>query len=88
MQSLPLYKPLHRIQTLQQRISLLTTDEGFNLPVPLAAKAHQCAEKLHKPDAITFTVTLIKTFKGCYCSKSKSVQRENVGKVLPAMLVR
>ena len=60
-------KPLHRIQRLQQGISLLTTDEGFNLLVPLAEKAYQCAEKLlkwileNKPNTITFTVTLIVT---------------------------
>ena len=48
--------------------------------MPLAAKARQCAEKLlqwmpeNKPKAVTFAVTLVKSLKGCYCSRSKSVQ--------------
>ena len=58
----------------------MTTDDGFSLPVPLAAKARQCAEKLlkwmpeNKPKAITFAVNLIESLEGCHCSKSKSVQ--------------
>ena len=33
---------------LQQAITVVTTDDGFSLPVPLAAKALQYAEKLLK----------------------------------------
>ena len=56
-------------QRLQQAITVVTTDDGFSLPVPLAAKALHCAKKLlkwmaefeNKPKATTFAVTLVKT---------------------------
>ena len=69
---------------MQQGIALVTTDEGFSLPVPLAARAHHCATKLlkwmlqleNKPKAITFAITLVKLFKECCSleSNNKSIQ--------------
>lgn len=68
---------------------MVTTDEGFNLPVPLAAKAQQCAEKLlkwmlqlqNKPNAITFAITLVKLLNDCCAGserKSARVKREKM----------
>ena len=67
---------------------MVTTDDGFTLPVPLAAKTLQCAEKpmkwmveLDKHKAIMFAVTLVKLLKEC-CSSSESksvrVKREKM----------
>ena len=68
---------------------MVTTDDGFTLPVPLAAKTLQCAEKPlkwmgeldNKPKAIMFAVTLVKLLKEC-CSSSESksvrVKREKM----------
>ena len=78
---------------------MVTTDDEFTLPVPLAAKALQCAKKLlkwmeeldNKPKAIIFAVTLVNLLKECCSStESKSVQvkRENVGEILPALFLR
>ena len=68
---------------------MVTTDDGFTLPVPLAAKAVQCAEKLlkwmeeldNKPKAILFAVTLVNLLKKCCSSmegKSVQVKREKM----------
>ena len=65
-------KPSYRIQLRDyctEGISLVTTDEGFNLPVPLATNARQCALKLlnwmteNMPKAIAFAVALIESLK-------------------------
>ena len=74
-------------QRLQQAITVVTTDDGFSLPVPLAAKALHYAKILlkwmaefeNKPKATTFAVTLVKLLKECSSgseSKSAQVRRE------------
>ena len=76
-------------QRLQQAITVVTTDDGFSLPVPLAAKALHCAKKLlkwmaefeNKPKATTFAVTLVKLLKECSSgseSKGARVRREKI----------
>ena len=78
---------------------MVTTNDRFTLPVTLAAKPLQCAEKLlkwmveldNKPKTMMFAVTLVNLLKECCSStESKSVQvkRENVEGILPASFLR
>ena len=66
-------------------ISLVLTDEGFNIPSPLATEAVGCAEKLlewisqseNESSANKFSSQLLTDLKSCFhASKSVRVQRE------------